>query len=245
MTHVLFWDIDGTLLTTGRAGVFALEQAAEDVLGHRVDLQEMRTGGLTDAQIAACVLEEAGAEATPQRVSEFLRAYERHLPDRLGWRKGQVLPGVREILEDVALRPGVASLLLTGNTQAGAAAKLAHYGLDGHLFDGGFCADTDDRETIARRAWEMAAEREGGELDPELTYVIGDTPHDVACAKAIGARSVAVASGGFGREELEASEPWLLLDELPSPDRFAEALGLPEHQAPARPNEPERRAGHH
>jgi NAD(P)-dependent dehydrogenase (short-subunit alcohol dehydrogenase family) len=102
--------------------------------------------------------------------------------------------------------------------------------LEDHLFDGGFCADTDDREAIARRAWELAAEREGGELDPELTYVIGDTPHDVACARAIGARSVAVASGPFGREDLEAAEPWLLLDDLPDPDRFADLLGLPERQ---------------
>ena len=142
MTHVLFWDIDGTLLTTGRAGVFALEQAARDVCGVEVDLQSMPTSGLTDSQIAARVIERCGQIASPERLGEFLRAYERHLPERLGWRQGRVLPGVEEILEDVARRSGVVSLLLTGNTQAGAAAKLSHYGLDGHLFDGGFCADT-------------------------------------------------------------------------------------------------------
>jgi phosphoglycolate phosphatase-like HAD superfamily hydrolase len=227
MTHVLFWDIDGTLLSTARAGLFAMEQAVQDVVGRPTDLQGMRTGGLTDAQIAARVLEEAGAEPTPARVGEFLRAYERHLPDRLGWRQGQVLPGVREILEDVAGRPGVTSLLLTGNTRAGAAAKLAHYGLDGHLFDGAFCADTDDRETIARRAWELAAERADGGLDPERAHVIGDTPHDVTCARAIGVRAVAVASGPFARADLEAAGAWLVLDELPAPDRFAELLALP------------------
>lgn len=227
MKHVLFWDIDGTLLSTARAGIFAFEQAVRDVLGEEIDLQQMRTGGLTDWQIAAKVVEESGRDPAPETVAALLRAYESHLPERLGWRRGQVLPGVKEILEDVARRPGVVSLLLTGNTPAGAKAKLAHYGLDGHLFDGGFCADTDDRETIARRAWELASERSNGELRPERTFVIGDTPHDVACAHAIGARAVAVASGPFERADLEASEPWLLLDELPPPDEFAELLRLP------------------
>ena len=228
MTHVLFWDIDGTLLSTGRAGIFALEQAARDVCGREVGLQDMRTGGLTDSQIARRVLEEeCGMEATPERLGEFLRAYERHLPERLGWRRGHVLPGVERVLDDVAQRPGVVSLLLTGNTRAGAAAKLAHYGLDQRLFDGGFCADTDDREAIARRAWELAAEQADGELDAERAFVIGDTPHDVRCAQAIGVRAVAVASGSFPREELERSGAWLVLDELPEPERFAELLGLP------------------
>jgi phosphoglycolate phosphatase len=231
VTHVLFWDIDGTLLTTGRAGVFALEEAARDVCGVEVDLQSMPTSGLTDSQIAARVVERCGQTASPERLGAFLRAYERHLPERLGWRRGRVLPGVEEILEDVARRPGVVSLLLTGNTRAGAAAKLAHYGLGGHLFDGGFCADTDDRDAIARRAWELAAEREGGEVVPERTYVVGDTPHDVACARTIGARAVAVASGSYGRDQLQAAAPWLLLDALPSPARFAALLDLPPRRA--------------
>lgn len=227
MTHVLFWDIDGTLLTTARAGVYALEQAAEDLLGRPVSLQEMRTGGLTDAQIAATVLEDQDADAGPERVAEFLRAYESHLPTRLGWRQGRVLDGVEPILEDLAARPGVVSMLLTGNTPAGAAAKLSHYRLDRHLFDGGFCADGDDREAIAARAWALAAQRAGGELDADLSYVIGDTPHDVRCAGTIGVRAVAVASGPFTREELEASGAWLVLDTLPEPQRFAELLALP------------------
>lgn len=228
MTHVLFWDIDGTLLTTDRAGIFALEQAAHEICGQEVSLQDIRTGGLTDSQIAARVIEEkCGLEPTPERVGEFLRAYESHLPERLGWRKGRVLAGVEAVLDDVARRPGVVSLLLTGNTRAGAAAKLAHYGLDQRLFDGGFCAETDDREAIARRAWQLAVEQTGEELDHRHAFVIGDTPHDVRCARAIGVRAVAVASGPFTRPELEESGAWLVLDELPEPERFAELLDLP------------------
>lgn len=227
MTHVLFWDIDGTLLTTGRAGIFAWEQAVHDVSGSPQDLQDLQTGGLTDSQIAALLVERWGEEANPETVSSMLRAYEGHLPERLTWRRGHVMPGVEEILEDVSGRAGVVSLLLTGNTRAGATAKLSHYGLDGRLLDGGFCADGDDRPTIARRAWELASTQTQGTARAERTYVIGDTPHDVACAQAIGARAVAVASGPYGREELEASEPWLTLEGLPAPDRFAELLDLP------------------
>lgn len=234
MTHVLFWDIDGTLLSTDRAGVFALEEAAREVCGGEVDLQQMRTGGLTDAQIAARVIEEAcGQEPTPDRVVALLRAYELHLPERLGWRQGRVLPGVEAILDDVAGRPDVLSLLLTGNTRAGATAKLIHYGLDSRLFDGAFCADADDRETIARRAWTLAAQQADGDLDADRAFVIGDTPHDVRCAQAIGVRAVAVASGPFDRDELASSDPWMVLDALPDPDRFATLLDLPAPE-PAR-----------
>lgn len=228
MSHFLFWDIDGTLLSTARAGVFALEQAHTDVLGSEPDFSQLSTAGLTDHLIAEMILRESGREVTPEAASDLLRAYERALPERLHWRKGEVLAGVTEILDDVSQRPGVHSLLLTGNTPTGAKTKLEHYGLSEYFEDGAFCADGDDRETIARRAWELAATRAGDALDPNRVFVIGDTPHDVSCAKAIGARSVAVATGGASHADLEAAEPWLLLEALPEPREFAELLALPD-----------------
>jgi phosphoglycolate phosphatase-like HAD superfamily hydrolase len=226
VTHALLWDIDGTLLSTARAGVFALEQAAEDVCGAPVDLQEMPTAGMTDGEIAAAVLRASGADDGNESVARFLRAYERHLPDRLGRRRGSVLPGVVQVLEHFHERPGVITLLLTGNTPAGAEAKLGHYGLD-RFFDGGvFCVDLEDRASIARRAVEVARERAGEPLDPDAMFVIGDTPADVRCGRSIGARTVAVASGSHSAEELAGCEPWLVLDELPAPERFAELLGI-------------------
>ncbi len=106
-----------------------------------------------------------------------------------------MLDGVQAILDDLRDRPGVHSLLLTGNTQAGAAAKLAHYGLDGYFESGAFCMDMDDRDAIARRALELAEATIGESPDLERTFVIGDTAHDIAAGKAIGARTVAIASG--------------------------------------------------
>lgn len=129
-TTVLFWDLDGTLLKTGRAGILAFEEAVAEVCGVEVDLQQLFTPGLTDAEVAALVLETAGLEAGDEAVDRVLRAYERSLPAALPRRQGEVPPGVREALEDLAGHPRVRSLLLTGNTRAGARAKLAHYGLE-------------------------------------------------------------------------------------------------------------------
>jgi phosphoglycolate phosphatase len=216
----LFWDIDGTLLTTGRAGVYALEAALEEICGVTADLHELATAGLTDAEVVGVALRAVGREDGPETIVRFLRAYERHLPASLHRRRGRVLDGVIEILDDLGGRDDVAVYLLTGNTPAGARAKLAHYGLDGYFTRGGsFCDPPGDRVAIARRALGLV---DGA----EQVYVIGDTSHDVRCGKAIGARTVAVASGPAPRDELVGAEPWLLLDRLPDPARFRRLLEL-------------------
>ncbi len=227
---ILFWDIDLTLLSTARAGVFALEDAAREVLGADPDYSELRTAGLTDSQIARMLMERHAVAESPETVGAFLRAYEARLPARLPERQGRVLDGVQEILDDVRERPGVHSLLLTGNTRAGAAAKLAHYGLDGYFENGAFCMDMDDRDAIARRALDLAAQVLGAPPDLDRTFVIGDTPHDIACGKAIGVRTVGIASGVVPAQELERHGPWLVWERLPAPEEFAQALGLPARE---------------
>jgi phosphoglycolate phosphatase len=223
--HVLLWDIDGTLLSTGRAGIFALEEAAREVCSSEVDLSRMKTAGLTDGEIAQAVIVECGGEDSPERVEEFLAAYERHLPDRLHWRKGKVLDGVEANLEQLSGRDDVVNLLLTGNTPAGARAKLSHYGLEGYFAGGTFCVGYEPRDSIARRARDAVSEH-GADPVRDRLYVIGDTPHDVSCGKAIEARTVAVASGSYEAGELAETEPWLLLDRLPDPEKFEELLGI-------------------
>jgi phosphoglycolate phosphatase-like HAD superfamily hydrolase len=230
---ILFWDIDLTLLSTARAGIFALEDAAREVLGADPDYSQLKTAGLTDSQIARMLMERHGVEESPETVGAFLRAYEARLPARLPERQGQVLDGVHEILDDLRDRPRVHSLLLTGNTQAGAAAKLAHYGLDGYFETGAFCMDMDDRDAIARRALDVAEAAIGEPPDLERTFVVGDTAHDITAGKAIGARTIAIASGVVSAEELMPHEPWLLWERLPAPEEFARALDLPDRSAPA------------
>jgi phosphoglycolate phosphatase-like HAD superfamily hydrolase len=223
--HVLLWDVDGTLLTTKRAGVLALEEAAREVLALEPDIAGLHTAGLTDYQVAVAAISACGREAEPSTVQRFMRSYETHLPARLPLRAGHAMPGVREILDALRDRSDVISLLLTGNTRAGAEAKLRHYGLDGYFDGGAFCVDAGDRDSIARRAVTAAQGRTHAPPDPARTFVIGDTPHDIRCARAIGARSVAV-SGTFPVAVLEEHGPWLALDGFPEPDRFLELLEI-------------------
>ncbi|HVW19095.1 MAG TPA: haloacid dehalogenase-like hydrolase [Solirubrobacteraceae bacterium] len=230
--HTLLWDVDGTLLRTGRAGLFALVEAADAIAGTRPELEHLSTAGFTDAMVAQAVLRECGVdEADEATVLRFLRIYEEHLPDRLHLRAGAVLPGVEAILADLHARPDVQSLLLTGNTPAGARAKLRHYGLERFFAAGGaFSVDMSPRADIARRAVQAAAALAGEGFALERTFVIGDTPHDVAAGHAIGARVVVVA-GSHERAELEACEPWLVLDGFPPPAEFRALLGIGERPA--------------
>jgi phosphoglycolate phosphatase len=220
---VLFWDLDGTLLTTGRAGLHAFAEAVAEVTGVTVDLEGIPTAGMTDAGVARRVLEHAGADADEATIDRVLRAYERGLPAALPRRQGRVLDGVREFLQAFRADPEVRSYLLTGNTPAGARAKLSHYSL-AEFFpegEGAFCIDDAPRTEIARRAAALAK-------GAENVYVIGDTPADIECGSAIGARTIAVATGWHSREELAEHEPWLLLDRIPEPDEFRRLLGLSE-----------------
>jgi phosphoglycolate phosphatase len=224
---VVCWDIDGTLLTTARAGVFALEEAAREVCGAEPDFSELTTSGLTDSEVATLAIETCtGRAGDSTTVAAFLRAYERHLPERLAWRSGSVLPGAKEILDDLTARPGVSCLLLTGNTAAGARAKLSHYGLAEYFADGAFCGDGENRETIAGRARELASRQSNGALADDRVFVVGDTPHDVRCGQAIGARTIAVASGDYSEEELDDAGAWVTLPRLPAPAEFARLLGI-------------------
>lgn len=226
MRTVLFWDIDGTLLSTGRAGVFALEEAARLTTGRSLDLSTLHTAGLTDAEIAREILARAGLPPEAALTEAFLREYEKALPERLGWRTGRVLPRVREILHALHGRADVASFLLTGNTRAGAAAKLEHYGLQGYFLGGAFADGYGDRSSVARHAMIVARKVLGAELPPRHTYLIGDTPHDIACGRIIGARTIAVATGAYNLADLIPHGPWAALERLPPAERFFALLNL-------------------
>lgn len=220
----LFWDVDGTLLTTARAGIFSLEDALEEVSGVRTDLDGMATAGLTDYSIAEAALARVGHATDEEIVQRFLEVHGSQLPQYLNRREGHVMPGVREILDDLSGRDDVVNLLLTGNIEAGAAAKLAHYGLDGYFRAGGaFCVGPGPRAEIARRALSLV---EGALANGLPAFVIGDTPADVECGKAIGARTIAVATGSYSLEQLEATGPWLAVTQLPDPQRFREQLAI-------------------
>jgi phosphoglycolate phosphatase-like HAD superfamily hydrolase len=222
---VLFWDIDGTLLTTGKGGVPAWERAVREIAGKPFELASIRVPGLTDYQIAVRTFELLGVEASLDTIDRMVDRYESLLPEYLPQRQGHVMPNVREILDATRERADVRSYLLTGNTRGGARAKLTHYGLFDYFADGAFAQDPGERATIAARA--LALARQAGPIVDEAIFVIGDTPHDIECANAIGARTIAVATGGYTLDELQAHHPWRALPQLPPVDEFLALIGAP------------------
>jgi phosphoglycolate phosphatase len=231
---ILFWDIDGTLLTTNKGGVFAWDEAVLEVTGQAFELLSHRIAGLTDYQIAAKTLDILGLDPDGTVVERLVRRYEALLPSSLPRKAGFVLPNVREILEALRPRTDVRSYLLTGNTRDGATAKLTHYALSDLLPTGAFAEDTRERATIAARA--LALARQMGPVDDASVFVIGDTPHDIHCANAIGARTIAVATGGYSLAELDEHTPWRSLAQLPAPDAFLELIGRAPAPASSNPS---------
>jgi phosphoglycolate phosphatase-like HAD superfamily hydrolase len=223
---ILFWDIDGTLLTTGKAGVPAWEAAVRETTGKEFLLSSIRVPGLTDFQIAARSFELLGVQPGDGVLERMVSRYEDLLPSTLPLKQGHVLPNVREILEALRARQDVRSYLLTGNTRRGARAKLTHYDLFKYFPDGAFAEDQGLRASIAGRALELA--RRNGPVAEEQIFVIGDTPHDIEAAGAIKARTIPVATSGYSVEELSTHRPWRVFEQLPPPAEFLELIGLPE-----------------
>ena len=221
---ILFWDIDGTLLTTDKAGVPAWETAVREATGKDFQLSSIRVPGLTDFQIAARTFELLGVGAGDGVLERMVTRYEDLLPSTLPLKQGHVMPNVREILESLRARNDVRSYLLTGNTSRGARAKLTHYDLLEYFPDGAFAEDQSIRASIASRALELA--RRHGPVAEEQLFVIGDTPHDIEAASAIKARTIAVATGGYSVDELSAHRPWRVFEQLPPPAAFLELIGL-------------------
>lgn len=217
---VLLWDIDGTLLNTDRAGMYAWIEALEEEHGGPVDVGSMSPAGLTDGLIAHQAIEQVlEREHDDDLAAALLRRYVELLPRWLQRRSnGFVHPNVGEILEAATFRDDVDVALLTGNLQAGARLKLGHYGI-AHYFEwGGFAEHGVDRRDIARAAHDQARQRHGDAI--EAIYVLGDTEHDIDCGKAIGARTIALGTGPYDARWLSRHDPWWAADVLPSPAEF-------------------------
>lgn len=221
--HVLLFDIDGTLISSGGAGQGALELAFSQAFAIR-DLHSVPISGRTDRSIVGDLFRWHGIENSPDNWGRFREAYLGHLPGQLVTRRGRILRGVRELLLELRGRADIALGLLTGNLEAGAAIKLSHFGLSEHFAFGGYGDDHLDRNDVAHMAFQAAHRHTGSRIRPGRTWVIGDTPLDIRCARWIGVRVAAVATGIHGRDELAASEPDLLFDDLSDPSSLLRAL---------------------
>ena len=130
----------------------------------------------------------------------------------------RVLPGIQELLERAASDGTVAQGLLTGNIRRGAETKLGYHGLWDYFPFGAFANDSETRNELGPHALRRATESTGATFAPDRVWIIGDTPHDIACGKVIGARTLALATGHHPIEELAAHQPTALLANLAEVD---------------------------
>ena len=213
--HFILFDIDGTLLHSGGAGQAGVERALEEEFGVAAPTDGIPTAGRTDRAIAQDLIRYHRLEESEATHTRMLQAYLRVLPQELTSRQGVVYPGVRDLLARLSPRDDVRLGLLTGNYREAAWLKLRHFELAQHFAFGGFGDEHPHRDDVARQALAAAqAHHSPRTIDPSRLWVIGDTPADVQCGRAIGARVVAVATGMFTREELAPTQPDHLFDDF-------------------------------
>lgn len=197
------------MLTDG-AGRAALRRALEVIYGTTGPLAAFNFHGKTDPQIVVELLTSAGMEEAEirGRLSSvwpvYLEALDRELEDRRARGRIVLLPGVRELLATLERRPEVKLGLLTGNIEPAARLKLSAAGVSARFDVGGFGSDSEVRVEIARIAVDRCRSASGPGETPAVV-VVGDTPDDVACARAVDATAVAVATGRHSVAELEAA----------------------------------------
>lgn len=224
MKLLLLWDIDGTLILSGGAGMRALQLALREQFSCEGSLADIEFAGRTDQWIIRAVFRKFGITPTPENTRRLVDAYVQALPAALANPEARVLPGVREILRSAAEHGQIAQGLLTGNIRQGAQLKLAHHGLWQHFAYGAFADDSEHRNELGPHAVRRASEHHGVEFAAANVWVIGDTPHDIACGKIIGARTLAVATGGYPVDVLRRQEPTVVLEDLADTGRVLQLL---------------------
>jgi phosphoglycolate phosphatase len=202
---LILFDIDGTLLLSGRAGLRAMTRAFQETFGITDAFKGENFGGRTDSYLVSKALQNAGLPDTPEQHHRFRDIYIPLLAEEIqqpgSGHKG-LMPGARELLEALDLFPDVHMALLTGNYREAAEIKLTHFEIWDFFEWGAFSDDSADRNALVPIACRRA---ETYDIPPEAierVIVIGDTPHDIECARVAGAKVIAVATGGFTVDQL-------------------------------------------
>jgi phosphoglycolate phosphatase-like HAD superfamily hydrolase len=237
MPKLILFDIDGTLVLTGGAGLRAMNRAGEEVLGLLNLVDGIPLAGRTDWIILHDALTRAGHELDEDLFERMRDAHIRYLAEEIEHRGDgvkDVMPGVRELLPALRSRDDVTLGLLTGNFEEAARIKLGHFDLWDYFRCGAFGDDAADRNALVPFAVNRARACGLGPFDYTDVVVVGDTPHDVACAVAVGAQPVAVATGGFSVDQLRTTGAPVVLEDLSDTEGFLTWLesgaGEPQRQ---------------
>ncbi len=230
MPKLVLFDIDGTLVLTGGAGIRAMNSAGRSVLGAANLLDGIQVAGRTDWIILQDALRRRGETLDDDLFARLRDEYIAGLRDEIalpGEGVKGVMPGVRELLPRLQSRGDVVLGLLTGNFEQGARLKLEHFDLWRYFQCGAFGDDAADRNALVPFAVERARGRGAGDIPYEQVLVIGDTPHDVACADAVGAVPVAVATGNYSVQQLRETGAQIVLEDLSDTEGFLEIVESP------------------
>ena len=219
----LLFDIDGTLLRAGNAGMKAVHEALVEMFGE-VPESKLMVHGRTDHGIMTDVFNAIGKDYQQYR-SEFDQLYWDKLPSVMEKAGGYLLPGVAELLEVLASVPDIALGILTGNARVPADIKLKYFGIQQYFSFGGYGDNHSDRNQVAAVAIEAARAQLQGTFDADRVWVIGDTVNDITCARSVGAKVIAVETGGGTHDELVLAAPDEIFSGLSNVNDFLAAVG--------------------
>lgn len=208
---VLF-DIDGTIMTSAHAGTNAMAQTAKELFEVN-EIAPLEVHGRCDRGILADLFDSLGV-SYDRHHQRFCRRYYENLPASLEENKGRLLPGVQSLLEKLHAMDNVALGVLTGNLKKAAEIKLQHVGVDHFFKFGGYGDHFPDRNDVAAQAVESAKMTLNESFSKDQVWVLGDTLNDIRCARWVGAKVLAVETGGGTTDELCAADPDLLLPDL-------------------------------
>ena len=215
MVRLVLFDIDGTLIRSGGAGVQAFERTFTEIFGLPETTRKLKFAGRTDVSLVREGLSLHGVEPNEENFKRFFTHYPNFLEEKLRTCKGAICEGIRELIHQLEIVPEKPMLgLLTGNIRRGAELKLQHYQLWHHFKTGAFADDHEDRNCIAEAARKRGSEAFGRSLIGDEIVVIGDTLHDIRCGQSIGAKVLAVGTGEFGRAKLLECNPTWAVDHV-------------------------------
>jgi len=221
--RLVLFDIDGTLVLTGGAGKRAITRAFAELFGVPDAFTGVSLAGRTDRYLVEQGLERCGVPITAETLTVVRERYLARLAEEIhepAQGPKAMMPGVSQLLDALAERGHTHSALLTGNYEAGARIKLEHFDLWRYFRCGAYADDAADRNALVPFALQRARECGLPELPPKHILVVGDTPHDVACAHAVGATPVGVATGGFTSDQLRESGAEVVFENLADPREF-------------------------